>query len=74
MAARPAGKPNGAPLPGDAAEQLVLMLPVPVAVTESENEQSVTAPMSMYWLSQKRPPWELLHFVVQPPVSVLTQV
>ena len=53
MAARPAGKPNGAPLPGDAAAQLVLMLPV--AVTLSENEQSVTAPMSMYWLSQKRP-------------------
>jgi hypothetical protein len=69
MAAMPAGKPNRESPPG-AAAQLVLRLPV--VVTLSENEQSVTAAMSMYWLSQKSPPVGSLHLVVQPPVSELT--
>ncbi len=50
------------------------MLRLPEAVTLSENEQSVTAAMSMYWPSQKSPPWGSPHFVVHPPVSMLTQV
>jgi hypothetical protein len=66
MAARPAGRLNGVP---GAAEHFVLRLPV--AETLSEKVQSVTAPMSMYWLSQKRPPEGCAHFVVQPPVSVV---
>jgi hypothetical protein len=42
-----------------------------VAVTVIEKLQSVTAPMSMYWLSQKSPPEGCEHFVMQPPVSEL---
>jgi len=64
-------KPERAWSPGAAAQ---LVLRVPVVVTLSENEQSVTAPMSMYWPSQKRPPVDESHFVVHPPVSSLTQL
>jgi hypothetical protein len=71
MAARAAGTAPRVSPPG-AAAQLVLRLPVVVVVTLSENEQSVIAPMSMYWPSQKSPPWGLPHLVVHPPVSMLT--
>jgi hypothetical protein len=74
MAATPAGKPNGELSPGAAAAQLVLRVPVDDVFTLSVNVQSVTALMSMYWLSQKSPPEGSPHLVVQPPVSVLTQV
>jgi hypothetical protein len=46
----------------------------PVAVTLIAKVQSVTAPMSMYWLSQNSPPEGCWHFVVQPPVSALVQL
>ena len=70
MAARPAGRPNGEEPPG-AAEQPALMLPL--ALTLSEKSQSLTALMSMYWLSQKSAPWGSEHLVVQPPVSAAVQ-
>jgi len=66
----PAGTPNGDPFPG-AAVQVVLRLPDDV--TPIENVQSVIAPTSMYWPSQKSAPDGAAHLVVQPPVSVVVQ-
>lgn len=71
MAKAAAGTPKRESLPG-AAAQLVLRLPVVVALIE--NVQSVTALTSMYWSSQKSPPLLSLHFVVHPPSSMLTQL
>ncbi len=72
MAAAPAGRPKGAPVPGAAAAQVVVRVPVPV-VAVIENVQSVVAATSMYWLSQNRLPVDWEHLVVQPPVSMVTQ-
>jgi hypothetical protein len=69
MAARPAGTLKRESPPGAAAHDV---LTLPVVVTVIENVQSVTAATSMYWSSQKSPPWGVSHFVVHPPVSVLT--
>jgi hypothetical protein len=72
MAPTPRGKPEGESVPGIATVQFVWRLPV--VVTLSVNEQSVTEPTSMYWSSQKRLPVGAEHLVVQPPVRELTQV
>jgi len=74
MAPSAAGRPPDREVPAGDAEQVVLRLPVVVVVRLSEKVQSVTASMSMYWPSQKRPPFGPLHFVVHPPDCWVTHV